>query len=203
MCFFPKRKPLSVTATFRIGCAILAVTAVISLSFLRNDWTVSKNLSVRRAFSLGNINDFSWRNRVAAWEGASQMTLEKPLVGFGWNQPELFYNNLYSLPRIIESVTIHLNDYLMLGASIGIPALACFIIYIVLSLRPESAVLFVQCKPISFFETSSVWLGATCRAAAVVLIVGFWFDGGLFNLPTASAFWILLELGRSVRRESA
>ena len=28
-----------------------------------------------------------------------------------------------------------------------------------------------------------------------MLLVGFWFDGGLFNLPTAATFWILLELG--------
>jgi hypothetical protein len=33
----------------------------------------------------------------------------------------------------------------------------------------------------------------------VVLLVAFWFDGGLFNLPTAAVFWILLELGAEVR----
>jgi hypothetical protein len=27
------------------------------------------------------------------------------------------------------------------------------------------------------------------------LLVAFWFDGGLFDLPTAAMFWILLELG--------
>jgi hypothetical protein len=30
----------------------------------------------------------------------------------------------------------------------------------------------------------------------VVLLVGFWFDGGLFKLATGATFWILLELGR-------
>jgi hypothetical protein len=34
-----------------------------------------------------------------------------------------------------------------------------------------------------------------CRAGAIVMLVGFWFDGGLFNLATASVFWVLLELG--------
>jgi len=38
-------------------------------------------------------------------------------------------------------------------------------------------------------------LSATCQAGAVVLLVGLWFDGGLFKLPTAATFWILLELG--------
>jgi hypothetical protein len=42
---------------------------------------------------------------------------------------------------------------------------------------------------------SSDWLATACRAGAIVLIVGFWFDGGLFKLPTAATFWILLELG--------
>ena len=40
------------------------------------------------------------------------------------------------------------------------------------------------------------WLKAVCRAGALVLAVGFWFDGGLFKLPTAATFLILLELGR-------
>ena len=34
-----------------------------------------------------------------------------------------------------------------------------------------------------------------CRAGALMLLVAFWFDGGLFTLATASVFWILLELG--------
>jgi len=36
-----------------------------------------------------------------------------------------------------------------------------------------------------------------CHAAVVAMLVEFWFDGGLFELPTATVFWILLELGRS------
>jgi hypothetical protein len=38
-------------------------------------------------------------------------------------------------------------------------------------------------------------LPATCHAGAIVLLIGFWFDGGLFKLPMAATFWILLELG--------
>jgi hypothetical protein len=44
---------------------------------------------------------------------------------------------------------------------------------------------------------ASDWSRTVCRAGTVVLIIGFWFDGGLFNLSTASMFWILLELGAS------
>jgi hypothetical protein len=39
-------------------------------------------------------------------------------------------------------------------------------------------------------------LQVTCRAAALSMLVAFWFDGGLFVLATGSVFWVLLELGR-------
>ena len=45
------------------------------------------------------------------------------------------------------------------------------------------------------------WPKAICRAGTIILLVGFWFDGGLFELPTASTFWILLELGNIRHRE--
>jgi hypothetical protein len=47
----------------------------------------------------------------------------------------------------------------------------------------------------SFILHPSSFLQATCHAGAIVLLVGFWFDGGLCELPTAATFWILLELG--------
>jgi hypothetical protein len=46
-------------------------------------------------------------------------------------------------------------------------------------------------------DPNADFLPITCRAGAVVLLVGSWFDGGLFKLATASTFWILLELGRA------
>jgi O-antigen ligase len=138
-----------------------------------------------RAFSVGNQNDFSWRNRLSAWEGALQITAEHPWFGTGWNQPEPLYQHYYLPPKSTESAAIQMNDYLMLGATLGIPALFCFGMYLWLSLFRNSA----------FNLQSLELLPATCRAGAIVLLVGFWFDGGLFKLATASTFWILFELG--------
>ena len=45
------------------------------------------------------------------------------------------------------------------------------------------------------------WLKTTCHAGAIVLLVGFWFDGGLFKLSTGSTFLILLELGMEDERQ--
>jgi len=44
-------------------------------------------------------------------------------------------------------------------------------------------------------QDSEIGNVVVCRAGAMVLLVAFWFDGGLFNLATAAVFWVLLELG--------
>ena len=155
---------------------------------------------------------------------------EKPWFGFGWNQPERFYDQFYRAPKIDEAAAIETNDYLMLGSTLGIPALFCFAAYIWLCLtqksgvrilnpesgwgaRPPRASFFAPSRKTSFAAANpereaevgcgahpttpgAGMLPATCRAGAIVLLVGFWFDGGLFKLATASTLWILLELGR-------
>jgi len=121
-------------------------------------------------------------------------------LGVGWNKVVETYSKRYSPPEG-GAAAIATNDYLMLGTTLGIPALFCFGMYVWLSLttnsgariqKPESAL-----PPSIFHSPSSILLAATCRAGAIVLLVGFWFDGGLFKLATASTFWILLELGRA------
>lgn len=154
---------------------------------------------VRRALSVVNSADFSWRNRIAAWEGALQITANHPWLGTGWNQPEKSYESYYLPPKLSESAAIQTNDYLMLGAMLGVPALFCFGIYIWRSLAQRA-----ECAAQNEYgqngngrlEVGGLgWLKLACHAGAIVLLIGFWFDGGLFKLPTASVFWILLELG--------
>ena len=178
---------------------ILLSTVVLSFwHFRRAEW-----LPVRRAFSSVNPVDFSWRNRIAAWKGALQIMAENPWFGAGWNQPEPLYEHYYVSPKLTESAAVQLNNYLMLGATSGIPALFCFGMYIWLSLikkseagiqEQESRIQNPESAPLAFSLQPSA-LRATCRAGAIVLLIGFWFDGGLFKLATASTFWILLELG--------
>jgi len=156
----------------------------------------------RRAFSVVNANDFSWRKRVAAYEGALQMLADKPWFGYGWNQPERVYDALYRPAKVDEGMAIQLNDYLMLGMTLGVPALACFCMYaggcLVRGARSgvRSRERRTDAGASDFGLRTSDFLPAVCRAGAVVLLVGFWFDGGLFKLATGATFWILLELGR-------
>jgi O-antigen ligase len=159
--------------------------AMLFWHFRQTDWH-----PVQRALSAVNTVDFSWRNRIAAWEGDLQMMAEHPWFGTGWNQPESLYEHYYLPSKLCEGGAIETNDYLMLGATLGIAAFFCFVMYVWLSLTKKSEI-GNQRSEISGID----WLQATCRAGAIVLLVGFWFDGGLFKLPTAATFWILLELG--------
>jgi hypothetical protein len=85
----------------------------------------------------------------------------------------------------------------MLGATVGIPTLFCFGMYLWLSLKgkAESGKEKVEIQ-------DRDWLRPVCHAGAIVLLIGFWFDGGLFKLPIAATFWILLELGNVQNRET-
>jgi O-antigen ligase len=180
--------------------AVVAVSvAVLAFWSLRD----SQWLVARRAVSVANANDFSWRNRVAAWEGALQMMAEKPWFGYGWNQPERVYDQFYRPSKVPEGAAIQLNDYFTLGTTLGIPALLCFVIYVSLSLRGSPKSKVQSPKPEAqgpaatlAFSLQPLAFQSACRAGAVVLLVGFWFDGGLFKLAMAAPFWILLELGR-------
>jgi O-antigen ligase len=151
----------------------------------------TQGLVGRRAYSVANENDFSWRKRLAGYEGALMMMADRPWFGFGWNQPERVYDALYRPAKVDEGMAIQLNDYLMLGMTLGVPALFCFGVYLWLSLAGRLPIANGRWQ---MGEGERV--NAICRAGALVLLVGFWFDGGLFKLATGATFWILLELGR-------
>ena len=184
----PWRRPVTswLKSNWLPCCVVVAsLTAIVFSQFRKADWR-----PVRRALSVANTADFSWRNRVAAWEGALQIVAEHSWLGAGWNRPESIYDTYYRANKIEDARAIEMNDYLMLGATLGIPALFCFCMYFWLSLIKNAKLKMQNEEP-----TEEEWLKTTCRAGAIVLLVGFWFDGGLFKLATASVFWILLELG--------
>jgi hypothetical protein len=152
----------------------------------------------------------SAQHRVSAWRGAVQMMWDHPL-GVGWNLAVSVYAKNYSPPEG-GAAALTMNSYLMLGTELGLPGLVCFVAYVGLCIsnrelrisknRPH---LTLTLSPPSgsgegmSLVTCHSSLPTVCRAGAVVLLVAFWFDGGLFNLPTAAVFWILLELGAEVR----
>ena len=182
---------------------IMVIVSLVVLEFWHFRQAASRPL--RRAISVGNVNDFSWRNRIAAWQGALRITAEYPFLGAGWNNPEVLYEQYYLPIRLEDGNAIQMNDYLILGATLGIPALFCFVMYVWLGLFETDEITFLkdqlrcsspESEDVNLREVN--WLRVTCRAGALVLAIGFWFDGGLFKLPTAIMFWTLIEFGRKV-----
>lgn len=123
----------------------------------------------------------SAQHRVAAWKAGFEIMRDHPF-GVGWDRTVELYQQNYSPPED-GALAITTNDYLMLGTQLGIPALLCFLIYV--------AFCFQKLE----IQGSELRIKTACRAAALSILVAFWFDGGLFRLPTAVVFWILLELG--------
>jgi hypothetical protein len=191
-----------------LGLIILALVVLGFWQFRFVEWRPAQ-----RVFSALNVDDFSWRNRAVAWRGALRMIANRPLFGFGFGRAEVAYERQYLPPQLKNGSAIQTNDYFMLGISAGVPALVCFLVYVGLSLRSPQSILLrdasagqaVHSPQLARVADSGAevddfkdldWLQATCRAGAIVLLVGFFFDGGLFKLATGSVFWILLELGR-------
>ncbi|HLX72462.1 MAG TPA: O-antigen ligase family protein [Verrucomicrobiae bacterium] len=187
-----------------LSLIFLSVAVMSFWQFRFTEWRPA-----RRLYSMANINDFSWRNRLTAWNGTLHMMAGRPWFGFGWGEAQVVYERDYRPGHLGEPMAIQLNDYSVLGISAGVPALLCFLIYIGLSLRqptllfppPRDKARLVDAnvrEPAVDFELRTLDCSKTvCRAGAVVLSVGLWFDGGLFNLATASVLWMLLELGNT------
>jgi hypothetical protein len=174
----------------------IPATAALGAALLAGCWTFrnAESFFVQRALSVVNVNDFSWRNRAAGWEAAVLMMADRPLFGFGCRQAESACDQYYRVARVGDLTALQTNDYSLLGTALGLPALAFFLGYIGTSLSPKAKV--HPPSAVLLWRTGSPMSATVCRAGAVVLLVGFWFNGGLFKLATGATFWILLELGR-------
>jgi O-antigen ligase len=164
-----------------MATGILCVSPFVLWNLYSSNWPI-----LRRAMSVMNLYDFSWRNRVEAYRGGLAMIGDSPLIGFGWNQTYHLYDQYYRSAKVVEAGAIELNDYITLSYILGLPALWCFIVYIrkSMSADPRSK------------NSSTTPAQTICRACALAIVVSFFFDGGLFRCPTAGVFWILLELGK-------
>jgi O-antigen ligase len=195
----------------RIAIAVILISVFV-LAFW--EFRFSEWLPLQRIVSITNPNDFSWRNRVAAWQGAVRMMADKPLFGFGWGKAGIVYGEDYCPQGSDKSAAIQMNDYFMLGISAGVPALICYLAYIWLCLKPRLSSPYpnplsstmeqrgnggAQNAEVQDWQNACStlqWLQTTCRAGAIVLAVGFFFDGGLFQLSVGPIFWMLMELSR-------
>ena len=139
----------------------------------------------------------SAQHRATAWRAGLEIMRDHPF-GVGWNNAVSVYAKDYSPPEG-GAAAITTNDYMMIGTELGIAALVCFVAYVGLCFRsPKPKVQSPRSGTDAALDIKPSTLDATkvaCRSGALVLLVAFWFDGGLFKLPTAALFWVLLELG--------
>jgi hypothetical protein len=155
---------------------------LVAISLFWNHTLDSSPWFIKRA----DLGRPSAQHRLAAWEGGLKIMLDHPF-GVGWNKAVQIYQDHYSAPED-GAAAITTNDYLMIGTQLGIPALVCFLAYVALCFKnPKSAYFRI---PNAEFR-----INIACRSGTLAMLVAFWFDGGLFMLPTASIFWILFELG--------
>jgi hypothetical protein len=143
---------------------------------------------LRRVFTVGNPNDFSWRNRVATWPGALEVMARQPLTGCGWNSPLSIYEHGNKPIWLSESGAISLNDYLMVGMILGVPALGTLLLWVWLAWHfplanapPQPSAVYHPCMFLS-------------HSALIPLLLACALDGGLFKLAVAVPYWALLEL---------
>jgi O-antigen ligase len=183
----------------------ILIVAAVTWSF----WNATSNMSpwfVKRL----DISRPSAQHRVAAWKAGFEMMQDHPF-GVGWNKAVETYEKYYSPPKD-SAAAIKTNDYLMLGTQLGLPGLLCFVAYIALCFKKNLSHLTLtfsiptkisqngEEKATSLAICHSL-LRAACRAGTLAMLVTFWFDGGLFTLPTAAVFWILLELSQKRKAE--
>ncbi len=189
----------------------VAVVAAAVVLYLWGSTPDSAPWYVKRA----DLGRPSAQNRATAWRAGLEIMRDHPL-GVGWNQAVSVYGKQYSPPEG-GAAALTMNSYLMLGTELGIPALLCLVAYVGLALKSERRKQKAEngnrkseihnaetgethCPTLpqpssTLHSPSSNDLAVACRAGALVFVVAFWFDGGLFDLPTAALFWVLLELG--------
>lgn len=145
-----------------------------------------------------NLNEGSVQHRVAAWEASLKIMRDHPF-GVGWSEGVKTYELSYMPPQG-GAAAIMTNDYLMLGTQAGVPALACFFVYVALCLKRQLYTKKTQKNESSdgnfkfdIHGLNFVQIG--CFASVLAMLITFWFDDGLFRIPIALVFWILLEVG--------
>jgi hypothetical protein len=169
-----------------LACCLGSVALLTFYASRHVEWAPA-----RRVTSVANKNDFSWRNRVRAWEGAMQNVAEKPWFGNGPMEPDALYTRFYrTVPSQHHDPSILLNDYCTTGMTFGLVSLVCLLGYVGVQFRTRTGSLLS-------YETGNVnILQISCQAAIIAMLTVFFFDGGLFKMPTAIAFWVLLETCR-------
>lgn len=153
------------------------------------------SLFAERLFSLFDPNDFSARNRYAAWMAACSLLADNPFFGVGWSDYMPLLQGFYSSPLVNTSTAVNSSDLLILGVTMGIPCATAFLWCLASAIiNNRSRVMFggqgADVEEINFL---------LCSAGSMTLFVASMFSGIILTFPLGPIFWVLLRLARISR----
>lgn len=110
-----------------------------------------------------------------------------PVTGWGWNRAVSVYEHGHQPVWLSESAAVTLNDYFMVGMSLGVLAVWAFSLWIWLAWQPTTVAM--PATPNSQFSTCLL-----PKAALFPLLTSLALDGGLFKVGVAIPFCVLTQL---------
>lgn len=152
---------------------------------------------VRRAATILNPFDLSWRNRIATWGQALAAIGDRPLVGHGWDRPGDLFCERYLHPLEAEGQAIQTNSWLILGIVMGLPGVTLLATLMSGIFRDVGTVGNDAVKRSRSSCSSAKSICADRRpAGAVVLLlgIGLFLDGGLGHLGIVLPLFGMLAL---------
>jgi O-antigen ligase len=171
--------------TLVIVLAIIGMCCLVSFFFLADNFNHKVLLRIQ---SVTKSVDFSWRNRLVAYEASLQMIADAPILGHGWGNTAALYNSFYKPASIADGglagAAILTNGFAVFAVSLGVPAFVFFVSYTLTRINSGH----------SSRLSRKTLLRDTSRAVILVLAIGFFFDGGIFNLAFSSLFFLFAEL---------
>jgi O-antigen ligase len=183
--------------------AWMGVLAAIALLLLLKDFRLLAALPLvaaiffgiapARFMSIFDRNNPTSRDRVAMIEEGEHMIRDHPLVGVGPNMIQQRYSE-YRVPSAVERVNLHLHNVpVQIAAERGLPALAAWIVFVVLlcvdlvrSLRVPTERLFA----------------AVALGSVVAMLAAGLFEYNFGDSEFLMTWLILVTLPFAVRRQS-
>lgn len=132
-------------------------------------------------------NSNSTFERIMLWRNSFSLIKENPVTGCGANNWKLLYPKFgIGGTRYIEAGNVHYehphNDYLLIAAESGIPALFAFLIFL-------ASMIWISMREMKKNDGNKLWFGAIMFAAICFMAVS------IFSFPRMRFYgWILLGL---------
>jgi probable O-glycosylation ligase (exosortase A-associated) len=158
---------------------VIASAATLTLMFMPETWWA------RMATTLDYQNDSSAMGRINAWQFAINLTMDRPIVGGGFNTftPSLF--RVYA-PNPTAFHDVHSIYFEALGEH-GYVGLMLFLLLALLTWRAGSRLIRLSQAP------EEAW-ARRLGAMAQVSLIGYWTGGAFLGLAYFDGYYLIISL---------